>query len=186
MSDRKLTHLSGDNIIAALERHDRVCQINLYDVTSSLLERLVTVTQEPFPVLTYLDLHYSSNETPSVLQVPDTFLGGFAPHLDALHLFGLPFPALPRLLLSARDLVSFMLPSVLHAGYISPGAMVTYLSVLTKLEFLTLIPISVFLPQSRKLTSTSGDTHCPPRSYRGWISSCYSQDQNNVLLSDHL
>ena len=137
--DLQLTCLYGDhNIIAALEHRDRVCEIDLSRLTSSLLERLATMMQEPFPVLTKLDLHYSSyhGHTPPVL--PDTFLGGFAPRLQSLHLSGIPFPTLPKLLLSARDLVSLRLINVPHTGYISPEAMVTCLSTLTKLESLTL------------------------------------------------
>ena len=135
IDDPEPTHLDGDNIIAALEHPDRVCQINLSHLTSFLLERLATVMQEPFPVLRHLDLSYYG-QTPSVL--PDTFLGGFAPRLQSLHLSGIPFPALPKFLLSARGLVSLRLWRVPHNGYISPEAMVTCLSALTNLKFLTL------------------------------------------------
>ncbi|KAI0244895.1 hypothetical protein BJV78DRAFT_1159414, partial [Lactifluus subvellereus] len=104
IDDSQPTRLGGDNIIAALEHRDRVCNIRLSYLTSSLLERLATVAQEPFPVLTNLDLHYYGyrGQTPPVL--PDTFLGGFAPRLESLHLSGISLPALPNLLLSARDL----------------------------------------------------------------------------------
>jgi F-box-like len=40
-------HLDGDNIIAALELRDRVCEINLGNLTSSLLERLKTTFPTP-------------------------------------------------------------------------------------------------------------------------------------------
>jgi hypothetical protein len=134
--DREPTHLDGDNIIAALEHPDRVCKIDISDPTSSLLERLATVMQEPFPVLKYLDLRYYGYQTPPVL--PDTFLGGSAPHLESILLCRIPFPALPKLLLSARDLVELELSAVPHTGYISPEAMVTCLSTLTNLESLRL------------------------------------------------
>ena len=45
---------SVDNIIAVLERSDRVCQINLMDVPSSHLEKVSAAMQEPFPELTHL------------------------------------------------------------------------------------------------------------------------------------
>lgn len=45
-----------DNIIAALERSDRVCQITLEHVTSSQLEEIYATMQEPFPELTHLQL----------------------------------------------------------------------------------------------------------------------------------
>jgi hypothetical protein len=133
--DCKPTRLGGDNIIAALERHDRVCQINLSNLTSSLLERLSIAIQEPFEALTYLDLAFFGLSAPAL---PDTFLGGCAPRLRSLNLWGIPFPAIPKLLLSAGDLVDLCIGYVPSTGYISPEAMATCLSSLTKLEFLSL------------------------------------------------
>ena len=49
----------------------------------------------------------------------------------------IPFPALPNLLLSARRLVLHFI-GIPDSGYISPEAMVTYLSMLTSLELLSL------------------------------------------------
>ena len=136
VNDYRPIYLDGDNIIAALEHPDRVCKINLSRLTSSLLERLATVMQEPFPVLEHLHLHHYDDQIPLVL--PDTFLGGSAPRLSSLTLTGIPFPAVPKLLLSARDLVEIELSAVPHTGYISPEAMVTCLSKLTNLESLIL------------------------------------------------
>src|SRR5712691_3963268 len=45
----------ADTIVAALEHNDRVCQISLEYLPSSLWDRIAAVTQEPFPALT--DLH---------------------------------------------------------------------------------------------------------------------------------
>ena len=125
----------GDNIIAALEHRDRVCDIELRELTGSLLEQLATVMQEPFPVLTHLDLSYYG---PSPLVLSDTFLGGSAPRLQSLKLFDIPFPALPKILLSARNLVELQLWWVRHTGYISPEAVVTGLSGLINLRHFTL------------------------------------------------
>ena len=151
--DSQPTHLGGDSITVALEHRDRVCDIRLTYLTSSLMERLASVMQEPFPVLTNLEFHYSSYHDHVPPVVPDTFLGGFAPCLESLHLSGIPFPALPKLLLSSRDLVRLRLYEVPHTGYISPEAMVTCLSALTKLESLTL----AFQPSSSR-----GCQHLPP------------------------
>jgi len=125
----------ADNILAALEHHNRVCHIDLWGVPSSLLERFATVTKEPFPALTYLEL-WSNDESVPVL--PDSFLGGSAPHLRTLYLIGIPFPALPKLLLSTNDLVNLDLSDTPHSGYISPEAMVNCLTILIKLESLEL------------------------------------------------
>ena len=135
VNDYRPTRLGGDNIIAALEHSDRVIDISLSYLTSSLLGRLAIVMQEPFPVLTHLRLS-CDGQTPLVL--PDTFLGGSAPRLRSLWLYGIPFPALPKLLLSTPNLVSLDLLKVPHTGYISPEAMVTCLATLTNLESLSL------------------------------------------------
>ena len=123
-----------DNIIPVFEHSDRVFSIDLDDpVSGSLLEKLATLMQKPFPVLEDLRLS-CDGQTPLVL--PDTFLGGSAPRLESLRLSHILFPALPKLLLSARDLVRLDLRSIPHTGYISPEEMVTYLSGLTSLQVL--------------------------------------------------
>ena len=126
---------NGDNIIAALEHPDRVCEVQLNDVPSSLLEKLLPAMQEPFPALTYLRLGTKDNTVPVI---PGSFLGGFAPHLGDLSLMGIPipFPGLGKLLLSTTDLIHLFLHKIPHSGYFSPEAMVTCLSALTRLQVL--------------------------------------------------
>ena len=126
---------SVDNVIAVLERRDRVCRINVENVQSSDLEILLAAMQQPFPELTYLSI-YSEDETVSV--VPDSFLGGSAPSLQSLWLSGIPFPGLPILLLSATHLYNLHLLNLPHSGDTSPDMMVTALSSLTSLEYFTL------------------------------------------------
>jgi hypothetical protein len=123
-----------DNIIAALERSDRVYDIELRDVSSSLLENVLTAMQKPFPELTSLSLQ--SSEATTV--IPDSFLGGSAPCLRELWLYGIPFPGLPRLLLSATHIVNVQLFDIPHLGYISPETIITALSTLTELDLLVL------------------------------------------------
>jgi hypothetical protein len=123
-----------DNIIAALERRERVCQIALAIVQSSDLGIYFEALQQPFPELTHLLLHCFE----TVPVVPDSFLGGSAPRLEYLNLEGITFPGLPKLLLSATHLVHLHLHDIPHSGYISPDTMVTALSTLTSLEYLTL------------------------------------------------
>ena len=125
---------SFDNIMALLEHSDRVCQINLGSVQSSHMEKLSAAMQEPFPELTLLVL--LSRGTLPVL--PNSFLGGSAPRLRKLWLEGIPFPGLPKLLLSATHLVYLILYDIPCSGYISPEAMLTALSTLTALERLSL------------------------------------------------
>ena len=124
-----------DNIVAVLERSDRVRQIDLLGVSSLHLANGLAAMQEPFPELTHLML--SSNEE-TVPVFPDTFLGGSAPRLRIVYFGGIPFPGLPKLLLSATHLVYLSLFDIPHSGYFSPEAMVTALSMLISLESLSL------------------------------------------------
>jgi hypothetical protein len=120
-----------DNIITALERKDRVCGIQLFDVNGSPSEKLLAAMQEPFPLLRHLLLLSSFDETGPVL--PDSFLGRSAPRLVLLQLSGVPFPGLPELLLSATHLFDLSLTNIPHSGYISSEVIVTALSTLTGL-----------------------------------------------------
>ena len=123
----------------ASEHPNRVCQINLVDLLSSKFQRLVSAMQRKFPALTHLDLGVSdSYGRMPASALPDGFLGGSAPHLQSLGLSYIPFPALPKLLLSSTDLVCLALEKIPNSGYISPEAIVTSLAMLTNLKFLTL------------------------------------------------
>ena len=124
-----------DNIIAVLERSNRLREIELLKVSSSDLETIFAAMQVPFPELTRLRLS-SCEETVPIL--PDSFLGGTALPLQELYVCGIPFPALPKLLLSATRLVQLYLRDIPHSAYISPEVMVTTLSTLTSLEKLQL------------------------------------------------
>jgi hypothetical protein len=131
-----------DNIVEALEYNDRVCEINLWDVPSPELEEALEVMQQPFPALTELGIRWQDDETDEIDEaspvVPDSFLGGSVPRLRHLDFYRVPFPGLPRLLLSTTDLVHLYLWKIPHSGYFSPEAMVHCLSTLTKLEVLWL------------------------------------------------
>ena len=122
---------SVDNIIAVLERSDRVCKIEIVNIQSSDLEIYLAAMQQPFPELTHLLLHSMLGTIPVV---PDSFLGGSAPSLQRLMLDRIPFPGLPKLLLSATHLVELRLFEIPHSGYFSPEEMVTALFTLTSLE----------------------------------------------------
>jgi hypothetical protein len=124
---------SLDNIIAALEHNDRVCQIDMAYATGLNYVTNSTAMHKPFPELT--DLRLSTDLCPIL---PDAFLGGTTPRLRSLALFGVPFPRLPKLLLSTTHLVKLDLHNIPHSGYIPSGVMATSLSALNSLEFLRL------------------------------------------------
>ncbi|KAN0116644.1 hypothetical protein V8E52_005788 [Russula decolorans] len=132
-----------DNIVAALKHADRVCEIRLWPVPSSQWENVSAAMEQPFPELTDLKIQ-SEDETAPI--VPNSFLGGFAPRLRSVRFERIPFPGLPRLLLSATGLVKISLQKIPHSGYISPEAMVACLSTLASLAELEL---SFMSPQSR-------------------------------------
>ena len=126
-----------DNIVAALEHNDRVCEIDLCHVSSSHLEMALAAMQVPFPVLTRMEIcRKDDGTTPPV--VLDSFMDRSAPRLRYLDLTRVPFPGLPRLLSSATNLVYLYLWKTPHSGYISPEAIVRCLSALTRLEGLSL------------------------------------------------
>ena len=123
-----------DNIVAALEHNDRIIEIHLWPsgdpFSTSEMEQILAVMQQPFPALR--DLRFKADETATVDFV--SFLGGSAPCLQELFLNRITFPGLPKLLVFATHLVRLNLSQISVSGYTSPEAMVTCLSVLTKLE----------------------------------------------------
>jgi hypothetical protein len=141
-----------DNLIATLEHNDRVSEIKLWFISSSLWERVSAAMQVPFSTLTYLDFWFTG--TPASV-IPDSFLGGSAPGLRKLALKGASFLGLPKLVLSTPDLVELTLRNIPHSGYISPEEIVACLSTLTRLKQLDLAFQS---PRSRP----DKESRCPP------------------------
>ena len=123
--------LGVDSVVAALERNERVCEIKLGPIPSLQWKKVLATMQEPFPALTHLELGIEDEIDPV-----DSSLAGSAPRLQTLSLDRMPFPGLPKLLLSAARLVHLDLWRIPHSGYISPEAMANGLSELTRLESL--------------------------------------------------
>ena len=124
---------SEDDTIAVLKHSDRISTINLECSSAWRIEDLWTAMQVPFPELAVLCL--SCIRGPNL---PDSFLGGSMLRLRYLGFTSIPFPVLPKLLLSATHLVQLHLHSITESGFIFPEAMATCLSVLTSLESLRL------------------------------------------------
>jgi hypothetical protein len=125
---------SQDNIHAALGRKDRVCQISFQGISRRRLEGFLAEMREPFPELSHLNLRcfWNGDWSPTI---PDSFLGGSAPRLREFYLYGIRFPALRGFFLSASGIVKLCLQRI-HD--ISPEAMVSSLSTLTRLQDLNL------------------------------------------------
>jgi hypothetical protein len=126
-----------DNLIAALERPERIRQIRLFCLSTSQFEQVAVMTRErSFPALTHLSFGKYEGEKVIVL---DPFLNGSAPRLQHLYLWRVAIPSLPNLLLSATDLTTLRLCDIPVTSYISPETMVACLSALTKLDQLDLL-----------------------------------------------
>jgi len=134
-----------ENIIATLERHDRIFWIVFNELTSPIFERFSTVMQESFPTLKGLHLQSFDANAPVV---PPAFLGGSAPQLQYFFLEGIAFPALPQLILSVSHLTRLWLQRIPDARYISPEVLAPCLAVLSNLEELF---IGFQYPQSHPL-----------------------------------
>ena len=144
-----LNDSDGSDLIAALEHRDRIVGIDFsWGLSNIRLERCAALMQESFPFLRTLLLHcYSVN--PPVMT--DAFLGGSAPRLQELILKNIPFPTLPKLLLSAHGLVELHLEYFASTAYISSDVMATCMSVLPRLHCLSIIFRSAkSIPQVRR------------------------------------
>ena len=124
------------NIMTALRHHNRVCKIDYSDgeFQDSLLNEFAAI-DEPFLALTSLALLSFQQHVPVL---PDSFLGGSAPCLQSLHLHGIPYPSMGKLLLSTTNIVQLNLSCIPHSGYISPETIVPCLSTSARLELLVL------------------------------------------------
>jgi len=126
-----------DNVATALRLNHRVSGIRLDRTLELAWETFAPLMQHSFPTLTHLwvqaDQPYFQKPV-----ISRSFLGGSTPSLRHLALIGIPLPPLLELLLSATNLVCFRYDNWRSSGYISPQAMVTDLSTLTRLESLSL------------------------------------------------
>ena len=151
-----------DNILVTLERQYRVCEIGIWNISSSLwATAIMPLMQKPFPILTVLNLQYNNGDGTRGPVIPNSFLGGSAPQLRILHLENIPFPGLPNLLLSTTDLVHLKLHEIPDSGYISADTIATCLSTLTRLESFWLCFQSPLPAWERRRTSSSTRTFLP-------------------------
>ena len=144
--------------MTALRHPDRICEIGL-TITSSLGNRLAAEMQQTMSSLETFRLMVQDGG----LLLPDKFLGESAPLLTDISLYGVAFPALPKLLLSTINLVSLELWNIPRSGYFSPEALVMGISAMTRLKSLTIhfdFPTSRLHPGNLR-TPPSGRTVLP-------------------------
>ena len=133
-----------DNIMAALERADRVRFIS-FTVSRSLLKKLATISK---PFLELEDLVLLSNDN-SQFTLPSTFWWGH--RLRTLHSTRVAFTSLPQLLLPSQNLVDIRLDEIPNVGYFSPEEFANALCGMTQLQTLSLHFLSC--PPRRKYLS---------------------------------
>jgi hypothetical protein len=123
-----------DNLIAALERCDRVRQIRIINTVGHLWEKIATAMQGPFPALRSIVFDSICGR----FTLPVAFLNGSVPCLQHLTLRAIAFPSLPQLLLSTSDLTTLRLLRIptpgYISGYISPPTIASLMSALPKLK----------------------------------------------------
>jgi len=124
---------SVETLIAAIELgRDRISHISIEGINGSALEKLAAAMQQPLPTLK--SFYLRSCDKPMMVVLPETFLGGSAPVLEYFALSGLPFPTLPKFILSSTHIRYLLIPDIPHSGYISPNTAVACLAALPNLE----------------------------------------------------
>ena len=125
-----------ENVIAALERSDRVTKVTLNNLKRPASKKFTSVMTVPFPALKELRLWSADHIGPFL---PATFLGESAPHLQLISLNGIAFRrTIRKLLSSARHLSDLLLTDIPINCHIPPQDMVTCLSASTHLEYATI------------------------------------------------
>ena len=156
-------------IDVATAHHNRICAIDLAYLTHSEVRRLASTMRKQFPALIHLALglkRYCGRAFGPHL--PDGFLGGSAPRLQTFKLQSIPFPALPKLLLSATDLVILEIRNVPYFGYTSFEVMVAGLAASTNLKYLIIsFKSALSFPDLETRRSTPPDR--PTRSYPSYV-----------------
>ena len=128
------SHTHSDNINAALEHRNRICQISICFVGQN---DIIALLEDPFPILK--DLHLETFGYPLLFDPnPSKFLGGpgSAHLLQSLILRDAKIPDLLKLLLATPNLVVLRLYKV--RNFFPLDEVVTVLSSLTRLEILDL------------------------------------------------
>ncbi|KAI9440444.1 hypothetical protein H4582DRAFT_2097302, partial [Lactarius indigo] len=134
----------------ALRLRDRVRRIDLH-IPSSILQKILMLMNEPFPILEHLSLSSTVDNT-TTLTLPVTFL---APNLRHLALLGIGLPKRLRLLSSTASVVTLVLTNIQASGYFRPRLLVARLQSLPQLEELS-IGFSIPIPRPGSETELLG------------------------------
>jgi hypothetical protein len=128
---RDITTDDEEGIFFALKQRDRVLCVRLSTLDTSLLEKIIAVMDEEFPILEYLTILSPNEDDSTILVISETLQ---APHLRLLTLRGFALPMGSRLLTTAVSLVTLYLIMVHPSTYFYPNALVQCISLLPQLE----------------------------------------------------
>ena len=123
----------GDDIVAVLERNDRVCGITRNWKTIRKQRNAAAIPGNSH-VCSFIAKHVTKQRQSFPWPLGNSFLGGSAPRLQSPILGKVLCPGLRKLLQSAIHLVTLELLGIPHSGYFPPEAMVIGLPALTRLE----------------------------------------------------
>jgi hypothetical protein len=117
------------------------------------LKRLITIIQEPFPTLETLHLVIGDKKRRNAAGASQYFFRWIRPTFMITPFRSHSISGLvPRLLSSSIDLVNLQLYRIPHSGYISPEAVATSVSALTRLTY---VSIGFESPASRPIGSVT-------------------------------
>jgi hypothetical protein len=124
-------------IIFALKQRHRVLRVRFGGIDTGLVEKLIVVMDEEFPILEYLIIGLPHEDNSSTLIFPENFQ---APHLRLLRLrgFQVAIPMGSRLLTTAVSLVTLNLVMLHPSTYFHPNALLQWISLMPQLETLSI------------------------------------------------
>jgi hypothetical protein len=151
-----ITAEDEEAILLALEQRHRVRHLRLVFL-NQILQKLVMAVEEEFPILEYLIVDASTNDS-TALALPETLQ---APHLRHLMLRGFARPIRLRLHPTAAGIVTLSLRIDHRSAYFQPNVLLQWVSFMPRLEGLH-IGFSFPVPNrdvERQLTHTPITTH---------------------------
>jgi hypothetical protein len=121
-----------EEIFVALEQRDRIRRVRL-NLPFPNLQNLIMAIDEEYPVLEYLIMAHSSEDSSTALMFPDTFQ---APHLRHVMLLGFALPIGSRSLTTVVGMVTLSL-SMYHP--FQPDTLLQWISFMPQLETLLIL-----------------------------------------------
>jgi len=152
-----LSEMDEGNISVILENPARIREVDIM-ITRSLLIKCASSIKKSFPTLEFLRLRAPESDSGVPVILPSDFLGCSTPRLRDIRLDVTNFPALPRLLSSAKNLVSIQLERIHPERVFRADELATGLSAAAHLESLKIYfnpRVSSSIPRLPRLNDVS-------------------------------